>query len=64
MAASSPTAGRGILVSVPLELADQFDEYVKREVVFGAADNRYQVDIVPGRDFDDALEEYRRHEEA
>ena len=54
----------GILVSVPLDKTDQYDAFVTREVVFDAADNKHQVDIVPGRDFDDALEEYRRQEDA
>jgi uncharacterized membrane protein len=53
----------GILVSVPLEAAGKFDEYVANDPVFAAADRKYQVDIVPGRDFERALSEFRRDEE-
>jgi uncharacterized membrane protein len=52
----------GILVSVPLESADQFDEYIANDPVFAAADRTYHVDIVPGRDFERAMDEYRRAE--
>jgi uncharacterized membrane protein len=54
----------GILVAVPLAAAPKFEEYMAEDVVFLASDRRYQVDIVPGRSFDQALEEYRRDEEA
>ena len=54
----------GIMVAIPLAAADQWDQYVASNVEFEAADRRHQVDIVPGRDFEQALEEYRRTEEA
>ena len=54
----------GIMVAVPLAAAEQWDTFVSNTVEFEAADRRHQVDIVPGRDFEQALEEYRRTEEA
>jgi uncharacterized membrane protein len=54
----------GIMVAMPLEAADQWDQFVDTNVEFQAADRRHQVDIVPGRDFEQALDEYRRKEEA
>jgi len=54
----------GIMVAIPLEDADAWDTFVAGHVEFGAADNRYQTDIVPGRDFERAVEEYRQREEA
>lgn len=53
----------GIMLGFPLEAAAKWDEFVANHVEFEASDNRHTVDIVPGRTFEDALEEYRRHEE-
>jgi hypothetical protein len=53
----------GLMIAVPLAEAERFDAFMADNVVFTAADRRHQVDIVPGRSFEDALEQYRRHEE-
>lgn len=50
----------GLMISVPMDETETFDAYVKRHVEFESADFRYSVDIVPGRDFDRAVEEYKR----
>ena len=52
----------GIMVAMPLAEADAFDAFVAEHAEFEASDRKHQVDIVPGRDFDQALEEYRRKE--
>jgi uncharacterized membrane protein len=54
----------GLLLSIPMESVEQFDEFVAGNVVFASADTRYQVDLTPTRDFDKALEEYRIQEDA
>ena len=54
----------GIMVGFPLDQASKWDEFVAGNVEFEAPDKRYTVDIVPGRTFEDALEQYRQHEEA
>jgi uncharacterized membrane protein len=53
----------GIMVGLPLDRADTWDAFVAAHPEFEAADKRHQVDIVPGRDFEQALDEYRMHEE-
>jgi uncharacterized membrane protein len=53
----------GIMVGFPLEDADKWDEFVANHAEFEAPDKRHTVDIVPGRSFEEALEEYRAHEE-
>jgi uncharacterized membrane protein len=52
----------GIMLGTPLEDAPKFDEFVTEHPEFEASDRKHQVDIVPGRDFERALEEYRRAE--
>ena len=53
----------GIMVGIPLEAVDQWDAFVAAHPEFAASDNQHQVDIVPGRTLEDAIYEYRRHEE-
>ena len=53
----------GIMIGVPLEAADQWDAFVAAHPEFAASDRQYTVDIVPGRTLEDAVDEYRRHEE-
>ena len=43
---------------------DRIEKELTTNVEFAASDRQHQVDIVPGRDFERALEEYRRAEEA
>jgi len=58
------TGGRnGLLIAVPLDAADRFETFEKGNEVLASADSRYQVDIVPGRTFEQAIEEYRIQEE-
>ena len=52
----------GIMLATPLDQADKFDEFVAGDPVFDASDRKHHVDIVPGRDFEQALAEYRRKE--
>lgn len=53
----------GVLVAVPLDAVDAWEQFVATHVEFQASDRHYEVDIVPGRDFEQAIEEYRRAEE-
>jgi uncharacterized membrane protein len=53
----------GIMIAVPLAESERFDEYADGHRVYALAERRHQVDIVPGRDFERALSEYRLHEE-
>ena len=53
----------GIMVGVPLEATDQWDAFVADHSEFAASDNQHSVDIVPGRTLEDAVDEYRRHED-
>lgn len=52
----------GIMLATPLEDAPKLDEFVTEHPEFEASDRKHHVDIVPGRDFDQALDEYRRAE--
>ena len=52
----------GIMLGTPLADAPKFDEFVAEHPEFDASDRKHQVDIVPGRDFDRAVEEYARKE--
>ncbi len=52
----------GIMLGTPLADAPTFDEFVAEHPEFEASDRRHHVDIVPGRDFDRAVEEYARKE--
>ena len=53
----------GIMVGVPLEATDKWDAFVADHSEFTASDTQHTVDIVPGRTLEDAIEEYRRHED-
>ena len=52
----------GIMLGTPLADAPKFDAFVAEHPEFDASDRKHQVDIVPGRDFDRAVEEYARKE--
>ena len=52
----------GIMLATPLADAPKFDEFVSEHPEFEASDRQHHVDIVPGRDFNQALDEYRRAE--
>ena len=52
----------GIMLGTPLADAPKFDEFIAEHPEFDASDRKHQVDIVPGRDFDRAVEEYARKE--
>jgi uncharacterized membrane protein len=54
----------GILIAMPLAETGRWDAFVASHVEFESPDKTYSVDIVPGRTFEQALEEYRRDEEA
>ena len=53
----------GIMVGVPLAAADQWDAFVADHSEFAAADTSTRSTSCPGRTLEDALEEYRRHED-
>jgi len=53
----------GIMVALPLAEAGRWDQFVATHSEFQASDRRYQVDIVPGRTFEQAVDEYRQNEE-
>jgi uncharacterized membrane protein len=53
----------GLLIAIPLNEADRFDAFEQGNEVIASADSRYQVDIVPGRSFEQAIDEYKMHEE-
>ncbi len=53
----------GLLIAVPLDAADRFQAFEQTNEVLMSADSRHQVDIVPGRTFEQAIEQYRIHEE-
>lgn len=52
----------GIMLATPLDQADAFDAFVAEHEAFESSDRKHQVDIVPGRDFERALDEYRATE--
>ena len=52
----------GIMLAIPLDQADTFDAFVAGADVFEASDRKHHIDIVPGRDFERALDEFRRAE--
>jgi uncharacterized membrane protein len=54
----------GLMIAVPLSEAERFDQFMTRVAYLPShPDRTYQVDIVPGRTFERALNEYRLHEE-
>ena len=54
----------GLMIAMPLEAAGDWDAFVGLHSEFHSSDRQHAVDIVPGRTFEKALEEYRRDEEA
>ena len=53
----------GILVGIPLEATDRWDAFVASHPEFAASDRQHTVDIVPGRDLERALQQYRLAED-
>jgi uncharacterized membrane protein len=53
----------GLVIAVPLDRADEFQEYMDSTDDFAAADRKLTVDIVPGRTLQDAIADYIAHEE-
>jgi uncharacterized membrane protein len=54
----------GIMLAIPLTAADKYDKFAARFEHLGSRPDRtHQIDIVPGRDFERAVDEYRKHEE-
>ena len=58
------SGSEGSFLKSTLDAVEQWDQFVDTNVEFAASDRQHQVDIVPGRDFERALEEYRQAEEA
>jgi uncharacterized membrane protein len=54
----------GIMLSMPLEEADRWDAFVAANTEFHGSDRQHHADIVPGRTFEQALDEYRLIEDA
>ena len=54
----------GLMIAMPLDASDAWDAFVAENPEFHSSDKQHRVDIVPGRDFETALEEYRENEEA
>jgi uncharacterized membrane protein len=54
----------GVMIAVPLANAEAWDPFVAEHPEFAASDQQYRVDIVPGRTFDQAVDEYIAKEEA
>ncbi len=54
----------GLMIAMPLDAAERWEAFVALHAEFHSSDHRHAVDIVPGRSFEQALEEYRRDEEA
>jgi uncharacterized membrane protein len=54
----------GLMIGMPLAEAGKWDEFVAQHPEFEAASGRHQVDIVPGRTFEQALDQYRLQEDA
>lgn len=54
----------GLMIAIPLADADRWDPFVAEHVEFAASDKQHRVDIVPGRTFEQAIDEYIAQEEA
>jgi uncharacterized membrane protein len=55
----------GLMIAIPLAEADKWEPFVAANAaIFDAAVKRHQVDIVPGRTFEQAVQEYVAQEEA
>jgi uncharacterized membrane protein len=54
----------GLMIAIPLAEADKWDPFVAEHPEFAAAVKTHRVDIVPGRTFDQAVQEYIAQEEA
>src|SRR4051794_26886000 len=53
----------GIMIAVPLAGSERFDEYATTSRLYARSERHHQADVVPGRDFQQALADYRAHEE-
>lgn len=49
----------GIMVSMPMAEAERWDAFAASHVEFASSDRQHVADIVPGRTFEQAVEEYR-----
>jgi uncharacterized membrane protein len=54
----------GLMIGIPLAETGKWDAFVAEHPEFEAASGRHQVDIVPGRTFEQALDQYRVLEDA
>jgi uncharacterized membrane protein len=54
----------GLIVAVPLEDADRFEAFRKRNVEFESVIRRVEVDITPGHSLAQAIEEYKAEQAA
>ena len=52
-----------LLLAVPVEETDKLNAFVTASQMFNGVDGRHDVDIVPGRTLDEAIEQYKLHEE-
>jgi uncharacterized membrane protein len=52
----------GLVVAVPLDDADRFQEFMDAHVEFESVIRRLQVDVVPGHSLAQAIDEYRDHQ--
>jgi hypothetical protein len=53
-----------LIVAVPLEDADAFEAFRKRNVEFESVIRHIEVDITPGHSLAQAIEEYRAEQQA
>jgi uncharacterized membrane protein len=54
----------GLMIAIPLADAEAWDPFVAEHAEFAASDKQHRVDIVPGRTFERAIQEYAAQEEA
>jgi uncharacterized membrane protein len=53
----------GLVVAVPLDASDRFEEFMDSHVEFESVIRRLQVDVVPGHSLAQAIEEYREQQQ-
>ena len=54
----------GLMIAVPLADAEAWEPFVAEHAEFAASDSHYSMDIVPGRTFEQGVDEYIAQEEA
>ncbi|HYO43734.1 MAG TPA: DUF1269 domain-containing protein [Candidatus Limnocylindrales bacterium] len=54
----------GLMIAMPVDAAEGWAAFVELHPEFDASDRQHAVEIVPGRTFEQALDAYRRDEEA